>query len=519
MTAGWDKRDAGIFVLALAWLALTLGVRPLDLPDEGRYVSVAWEMLTSGHWLFPTLNGLPFFHKPPLFYWITAGSLSLFGAREWAARLAPWLGAAIAAFALYGFALRQSGRAVARRTLLVLVTQPLFFAGAQFANLDMLVAGLISAAVLLAAEAALKLSDHQPYRALLAGAYLAAALGVLAKGLIGMVLPGLTIVVWLAWTRRLPLLRQLIWLPGLVIFLLVGWPWFVAVQERFPGFLHYFFVYNHFERFAEGGFNNAEPFWFYVPVLLGLTLPWSYWLIAACKRHRRESDAQSPIRSLMWVWVVVIVAFFSIPSSKLVGYILPALPPVAYLVADALGTERESAEALSHPLKWAAGAAMLICLCAVFAISNFTTKSDKALAEQIAAKRRPEEPVVFVKNQFFDLPFYLRLREPVRIFDDWSPANALRHDNWRKALYEAGDFDPASAGRLLRDQSALAGALCAEPLTWVIAQPRAARDYPFLEHMPSLAGKGYALAWKVPRTAMVAMGLCVETPSAGSKGK
>ena len=88
MTAGWNRREAGLFLLALAWLALTLGARPLALPDEGRYVSVAWEMLTSGNWLFPTLDGLPFFHKPPLFYWITAGSLGLFGTHEWASRLA-----------------------------------------------------------------------------------------------------------------------------------------------------------------------------------------------------------------------------------------------------------------------------------------------------------------------------------------------------------------------------------------------------------------------------------------------
>ncbi|MGA9993178.1 MAG: hypothetical protein WBP86_12700, partial [Thiobacillaceae bacterium] len=86
MTTGWNRREAGFFLLALAWLALTLGVRPLALPDEGRYVSVAWEMLTSGNWLYPTLDGLPFFHKPPLFYWITAGSLSLFGTHEWASR-------------------------------------------------------------------------------------------------------------------------------------------------------------------------------------------------------------------------------------------------------------------------------------------------------------------------------------------------------------------------------------------------------------------------------------------------
>jgi 4-amino-4-deoxy-L-arabinose transferase-like glycosyltransferase len=519
--ASWDRRDLGIAALALAWLALTIGVRSLNLPDEGRYVGVAWEMLTSGNWLYPTLNGLPFFHKPPLFYWITASSLSLFGTHEWAARLAPLLGGAIAAFSLYGFLLRQSGRGTARWTLLILATQPLFFGGAQFANLDMLVAGFICAATLWGAEAALNLGRSEPYRGRLAGAYLAAALGMLAKGLIGIALPGMTILIWLAWTRRLGLLRRLVWLPGLALFFLVAAPWFVAMQERFPEFAHYFFVYNHFERFTEGGFNNAEPFWFYLPVVLGLTLPWSWWLAAAWRRHRCTADEQSSTRSLMWIWVAVIIGFFSIPSSKLVGYILPALPPLAYLVADALRSGREGLDTAPRALKWAAGAAVAICLSAVIAVAVgiFDDKSNKHLSVQLAAERRPEEPVVFVGDQFFDLPFYLRLRNPVRIFDDWSPAYALRRDNWRKALYEAGTFDQAKAGRLLLDRSTLAGALCAEPVTWVVGRASAAREYPFLQRMARLSGKGHALAWKVPQVAMEAAGLCAGVPGGGSPPK
>jgi 4-amino-4-deoxy-L-arabinose transferase-like glycosyltransferase len=323
MSAKWNPKEAGLFLLALAWLALTLWVRPLALPDEGRYVSVAWEMLNSGNWLYPTLDGLPFFHKPPLFYWITASSLGIFGLHEWAARIAPLFGAGIAAFTLYGFALRQKGTTVARWSLLVLVTQPLFFGGAQFANLDMLVAGLIAATILLAAEAGLNADRDLPYKGLLAGAYLGAALGVLAKGLIGAVLPGLVLIAWLAWNRRLVLLRKLVWLPGLGVFLLAAAPWFVSMQMRFPDFLDYFFVYNQIQRFAEGGFNNPMPFWFYPPVILLLILPWSWWLPATWKRVRLEDEAKPTIRSLMWIWPVVIVGFFSIPSSKLVAMRCP----------------------------------------------------------------------------------------------------------------------------------------------------------------------------------------------------
>ena len=511
--AGWNKRDVGLFILALAWLALTLGIRPLALPDEGRYVSVAWEMLTSGNWLYPTLNGLPFFHKPPLFYWITASSLGLFGVHEWASRLASLLGAGVAAFALYGFVLRQKGQVVARWVLLILVTQPFFFAGAQFANLDMLVAGLISGAILLAAEAALNANKGQAYRGLLAGAYVAAALGVLAKGLIGIVLPALVIVIWLAWNRRLALLLKVIWLPGIALFALIAVPWFAAMQARFPDFLNYFFVYNHFQRFAEGGFNNPKPFWFFLPVILVLTLPWSWWLPAAWKRTQSETAEQPTLHTLMWIWAVVIVGFFSIPTSKLVGYVLPALPPLAYLFAA--GLQRKLGSGGSRTLKYSAAAAVLICLSAVVANNLFNTKSDKKLAERIAAQRQPGQPIVFLKYEFFDLPFYLQLRAPVKIFDDWTQVDLLNHDNWHKVLNDAGKFDPASARLLLIDRKRFVQELCAQPVTWVVAEKGADKRYPFLTPL-QVATQANAVVWKVPQTAMAGQGLCSQTRIPGT---
>jgi 4-amino-4-deoxy-L-arabinose transferase-like glycosyltransferase len=513
----WDKQDSWVIFLALAWLALTMGVRPLALPDEGRYVSVAWEMLTSRNWLYPTLNGLPFFHKPPLFYWITAGSLSLFGIHEWASRLASLLGAGITAFALYAFLLRQKGRTVARLTLLVLATMPFFVAGAQFANLDMLVAGFIGVSIVLAAEAALNANRNQAYRGLLAGAYVASALGVLSKGLIGIVLPGMVIVVWLAWNRRLILLRQLIWLPGLALFALVAVPWFVAMQMRFPDFLHYFFVYQHFQRFTESGFNNPQPFWFYPLVILVLMLPWSWWLPAAAKRPQQEAEDRPSIRSLMWIWVAVIVGFFSIPSSKLVGYILPVLPPLAYLVADGLSRKIGVGEWPRY-LKYSVAAAVVVCLSAIVANSLFNSKSDKKLAELIAMQRQPGEPVVFLQNQFFDVPFYLGLREPVKIFDDWNLPPAKQHDNWHKALKDAGKFDPVRAQLLLRDRKQFVNELCTQPVSWVFANIGADRVYPFLKSSLVAAEHKTGL-WKVSRTDMAARGLCPEMPIVGSISK
>lgn len=272
-----SRIDWRVLVLIVASLGITAWMRPLMLPDEGRYASVAWTMVSSGDWWTPMLNGMPFFHKPPLFYWITAAALKLFGNLEWAARVASIVGASLGAFALYLFTQRWSGQVLARRALAVLLVQPLYFLGAQFANLDMLVAGCITATVLTLAHVALLLEGKRadapnPLNMLLL-AYLLAALGVLAKGLIGVVLPAMIIGLWLIARRRWSSLLYLFSVRGALLFLMVAAPWFIVMQSRFDGFLHYFFVVQHFQRFAAGGFNNVEPFWFYPVVLFACSIP------------------------------------------------------------------------------------------------------------------------------------------------------------------------------------------------------------------------------------------------------
>ncbi|MDE1999930.1 MAG: glycosyltransferase family 39 protein, partial [Burkholderiales bacterium] len=165
------------------WLLATAGWRPLAVPDEGRYAGVAWEMIRSGDWLTPTLNGLPFFHKPPLFYWITGISLQGLGQNMMAARMASLLGAWMGAVALWLFVRRWVGPQRALWASLVLLTQPFFYGGAQYANLDTLVAGCITATILMAVHAVLLDEHGLPYRAALWGAYALAGLGLLAKGL------------------------------------------------------------------------------------------------------------------------------------------------------------------------------------------------------------------------------------------------------------------------------------------------------------------------------------------------
>jgi 4-amino-4-deoxy-L-arabinose transferase-like glycosyltransferase len=456
----------GIFVT----LALTAWARPLMLPDEGRYVGVAWEMMRSHDWLTPTLDGLPYFHKPPLFYWITAASMSVFGVNEWAARAAPLLGGTLAGLSLWLLARRHGGERSANAALLALMAQPLFFLGGQFANLDTLVAGCITATVALAANAVLSMMKGQPYRQALLAAYAMAALGVLAKGLIGFVIPGLVLFAWLSLQGHWRLLLRLFSLSGLLVFAAIAAPWFLAMQQRFPDFLYYFFVVQHFKRFAAGGFNNVQPFWFYPAILLLVSLPWWPWLRRLFTRSYLADAETRPLRLLMLCWFAMPVLFFSLPQSKLLGYVLPAVPALAWLVADGW---RASGEAARRGWRAAAIGAGLLSLAIIAFLALRPPHSERDLGRALAAGRQAGEPVLMLDQYYFDLPFYARLSEPNAIVDDWHNPEILRKDTWRKEIFDAGRFAPDLAARLLLTPADLPLRLCTSRTVWIVGTDEA----------------------------------------------
>ena len=456
-------------IAALVWLGFSIGLRPLTLPEEGRYVSVAWEMLRSGNWLVPTEDGLPFFHKPPLFYWSTAASMQAFGSNAAAARLAPLLAAAIGALGMYWLLRRRAGRAIARLSMLVLVTTPFFFGAAQFANLDMLVAAFIALSIVFAADAALALRSGEPHRRSVAAAWACAALAVLAKGLIGVVLPALVLVVWLVVSGQARTILRLLSPLGLAIFALVAAPWFVAVQMQYPDFGHYFFIHHHFERFAASGFNNALPWWFFFVAVPLLTLPWSLWLLGSTFRARPgESADVTALRSLMWSWLIGIVVFFSIPQSKPVGYVVPVLFPLAYLVADAVAWQRER-PLLRRAVQASVAVAAVTCLVAVGWGTTYD-RDNTALARDLLRLRAPGDPIVFVGEYFFDIPLHAHLAEPVPVISDWRDPKIAERDNWRRELSEAAPFAPERARALLLDAEHGLALRCAKAPLWAVAK-------------------------------------------------
>jgi 4-amino-4-deoxy-L-arabinose transferase-like glycosyltransferase len=489
------RRPALPLLLFATWLLATAWMRPLALPDEGRYVGVAWSMLNSGDWLVPRLDGLPYFHKPPLFYWITAAAVSLFGPSEWAARAAPLLGAFTGGVALFLFVRRWRDETSARWTLLALATQPLLFLGGQFANLDMLVAGCIGASVLGLAHAALGEEQGRRSRGGLAAGYLFAALGMLAKGLIGFVLPGMIIAAWLLLRGRWRTLLRLLWLPGVLLFLAVAAPWFIAMQQRFPEFFHYFFVVQHFARFAQGGFNNQQPFWFFFVVLAILALPWSAWVLRSLRLP--QDDTARAVALLAWTWLAVVLLFFSLPRSKLIGYILPATLPLALLAGEAFMRLRDQ-PGVQRWWRASAGAAVLACFAGVAMGTIWVHQSARELGRALQPLAAPGERLVFLHAYYFDLPFYARWRGTVEVVEDWDDPALTARDNWRKELADAGLFDPEQARHLLRLPSDVPVAHCGITPLWVVGRRPMEQRYPLLHDAQVIAVQRDLVLWRVP---------------------
>ena len=482
------RPGVAVWVLGLlaAWLLATLGMRPLMLPDEGRYATVALEMLR-GSALVPTLNGLPFFHKPPLFYWLGSAAMELFGVNEFAVRLGSMIGAWVMGGSLF-FAIRRAGGSrLAVIAVSVLATSPFFYIGAQYANHDMLVAGLITAAVLALARA-VEQSPDVNLKWLLVGA-VACGLGTLAKGLIGLVLPALVIVPWLLlhgrWRQACKLAHPL----ALLAFLMVAGPWFVSVQLQFPEFFDYFFMEQHFRRFSQSGFNNVQPPWFYIALLPALMLPWAAWIPSALWRALVARNAQTGL--YIW-WLFVIVSFFSLPNSKLAGYVLPAVAPLSALIAMELarGSERR--------WKWAVGGSALLCLSIVGAIAWEGPKSSRGAAMALASQIQPGDRVAMVDEYLFDVPFYTRLREPIVIVSDWTDPDLRLRDNWRKALLDAARLNLKLGETVMQPIDKLDSLSCGTGAVWFPVSLGRVQSVAKLTGVEKVFGDKNGELWRAP---------------------
>jgi 4-amino-4-deoxy-L-arabinose transferase-like glycosyltransferase len=326
---------AALIGCSLIWFALAVQ-RPLANPDEGRYAEIPREMLVSGNWITPHLNGLAYLEKPPLQYWATALTYQLFGVSEWTARLwtllAAWLDVAL----VYCFARRVWGSRVATIAAALLASSVLHFAMGQILTLDMAFTMLLTATLCSFCIAQVT-RDSAPAvsgRWMLA-TWLLLGFAVLTKGIAAVLITGAVLSIYVVWQRDWTVLRTLRPIAGVILFLIVTAPWFIQVSRANPDFLQFFFVREHFERYLTDVEQRIEPWWYFIAVFVIGALPWLPQMANALLRGWRASvpRGQFDVQRLLWIWCVFILVFFSLSSSKLSPYILPMFPPLVLLAA------------------------------------------------------------------------------------------------------------------------------------------------------------------------------------------
>ena len=276
-------------MLFAVWFG-ALETRGLFWPDEGRYAEIAREMQASGDYVTPRLNGLKYFEKPPLQYWFSALVFGVFGPDEWSARLWPATTGFIIVVVSAALWWRWRGPDVGVLAGSMLASAWGVLVGAQILTLDIGLT-LFHSIALLGLIAA-----HRPgvtpatRRWTMIAVWAAMACAVLAKGLIGIVLPGLALVVYAAIERDLSVIKSVITLPGIVVFLVLALPWFILAQRANPEFFDLFFVQEHFRRYLEPGHSRPGRWWYFIPIGAAFLLPWT----AALPNSRRRTRISPP---------------------------------------------------------------------------------------------------------------------------------------------------------------------------------------------------------------------------------
>jgi 4-amino-4-deoxy-L-arabinose transferase-like glycosyltransferase len=342
-----------LFIAIAAFYFWGLGSFPLVGPDEPRYAEVAREMLIRRDFITPTLGGLPWFEKPPLLYWMMMLAYRVLGVSEYAARIGPAICGLVTAGFIYwmGSAASDSRHQqnvdgpsnFGQWSALAWLSSLGALGASRAASFDIVLTMTITAALACFFVSEIRAENAGGSRSLkwlLAGFYSFAGLSLLAKGLIGFVIifgvVGLYFILRREWPRKAFLL-SLIW--GVPASVALASIWYGPMVARHGWtFVDQFIIQHHFARFVSNRFHHPAPFYFYVPVIMGLAFPWTIMLgaglISSRKWNWRGESALDRARIFSLAWVLVPLVFFSFSGSKLAAYILPALPGVAVLVGE-----------------------------------------------------------------------------------------------------------------------------------------------------------------------------------------
>lgn len=341
-----SKKKSQILLLLVCPLLLyflTISFMPLLEPDESRYSDIPSLMNQTGDYVTPRLHHVVYLEKPPLVYWATALIFKVFGESDFSSRLFVALCAWGCILLVYFMGVRLRDVKTGLYAAGILSTFLFHYLIGKINILDMPLTFFVCLSIWAGYR---YLADSARFRIWIYLAYVAAALAVLTKGLIGLAFPFAILGIWLMFQKRWRDLPRLISPIGILAFLAITLPWVILAQKANSDFLRFFFVQEHFLRYTTKMHGRDATFFYYIPVLLLGTLPWCAFLWKASKEGHVgwRGLFKKPDIVFLLVWMLLILLFYSISSSKLIPYIGPVFLPLALLFAQIFRQSEESPE-------------------------------------------------------------------------------------------------------------------------------------------------------------------------------
>jgi len=332
-----------LILLSLFLFFFRLGDVGFFEPDEGRYAEIAREMIERGDYVVPRLNGVLYFEKPPLVYWLTALSFKVFGINEFAGRFVPAFFGFLGIIVTYFLARKMYGVKCALYSSLILLATIEYFIISRILVLDMALAFFVSCSFFCFYS---YLNSNKNKTLFLMFFYAASALGVLTKGPVAVVLPwGICSLYVILTGRFIEVLKNKIHLWGMALFILIVSPWFILIIKKEPSFFRFFFIHEHITRFLTSEHERGEPFYYFLAILLIGFLPWIAYIPFSLKRYLKIypfsalKNSENNKYLFLFLWAIGILGFFSISGSKLPAYIVPLYPALAVMVGKLMADE------------------------------------------------------------------------------------------------------------------------------------------------------------------------------------
>ncbi len=423
-----QRRFLLVALIAAAFIRIvTLGCYPLTDNTEARYAEVGREMLSSGDWIVPQLHGVKFWSKPPLSIWLTACSMKLFGVNEFAARLSALVPALLIVLLTYWLAAARYGRDYAMAAILVLVSSVVFFVGSGAVMTDAALCLGTTLSMVAFWQAVCRYGDKGRVWGYLF--FLGLAIGLLAKGPVAVVLTLFPIGLWALWQKRWKKVwDRLPWIGGSLLAAALSLPWYLAVEERTPGFLDYFIIGEHWRRFTQPGwagdlYGSAHErprgtiwlFWILA------AFPWSIYAIGSWVKFPlkfravfaklRDMDEWS---AYLILWAFSPMIFFSLADNILWTYALPGLPAFALLVSQKLldaplsGTPDPSAGRKARVFMACGILTPLVfgLLITVWFFFPFKNSQKQLVAAYLALRSNSDSQLVYIYERPYSAEFY-----------------------------------------------------------------------------------------------------------------